>query len=166
MTNSIAALGSSAVNAVNTARVAIIATQTGTRQHLTSEQLAHARAFLLGRGMPADHLENVVFIKGMVGHGWIVDRARENNNPAITRGNVVYVRDDFWATATDPNRETFWSEIFHTSQYQLGNFESNYLSGVIGSIMIGGDGHVGNIMETIAHNRGADMATTWSAKHR
>jgi hypothetical protein len=151
---------------MSTARVTANQVPIGTRQHLSAEQLAHARAFLQQRGMPVDHLENVVFVKGMNGHGWIVDRARENGNPAITRGNIVYVREDFWVAATNPNRETFWSEIFHTSQYQQGNFESRYLSGVIGSLVIGGDGHEGNIMETVAHNRGAEMALSWTANHR
>lgn len=162
----ITAIGTQGVVGAQSVRVAASEAPTGTRQHLSTEQLAHARAFLERRAMPVDHLENVVFVKGMVGHGWIVDRARENGNPAITRGNTVYVRDDFWAAATDPARETFWSEIFHTSQYQLGNFESNYLSGVIGSLVIGGNGHRGNVMEEVAHARGQDMANDWNRTHR
>jgi hypothetical protein len=137
---------------------------TGTILKLSSEQLAHARAFLEKRAMPASHLENVQFIKGMKGHGWVVDQALKNGNPAITRGNIVYVRDDYWAKATDPSKETFWSEIFHTSQYQLGNFESNYLSGIIGSIFTGGDGHKRNILEEVAHNRGQAMADQWNTR--
>ena len=117
--------------------------------------------------MPADHLENVVFIKGMKGHGWIVDRARENGNPAITRGNVVYVRDDYWETATNPRIEIFWSEIAHTSQYQQGNFEAHYLSGMIGSLITGGNGHKGNIMEKAAHDwMGVPMTKLWADSHK
>ncbi len=166
MSFSIAAISSRAVSATHTARPAANTAPGGTRQHLSFEQVAHARAFLERRSMPADHLENVVFVKGMVGHGWIVDRARENGNPAITRGNIVYVHDDRWAAITNPSLETFWSEIFHTSQYQQGSFESNYLSGVIGSLVIGGDGHRGNVMEEVAHARGQDMANEWIRAHR
>jgi hypothetical protein len=158
--------GSGVARANNAATVSQTSVPTGTRQHLSAEQLAHARTFLEQRGMPAEHLENVVFVKGMNGNGWIVDRACENGNPAITRGNIVYVRDDFWEIATNPRIETFWSEIFHTSQYQQGNFESRYLSGVIGSMVTGGNGHRGNVMEEIAHSRGADMAASWNASHR
>ncbi len=161
----IGTFGSSAA-AASSARIAATDVPTGTRLSLTTDQIAHARSHLEKHAMPADHLEKVVFVKGMKGHGWIVERALKNGNPAITRGNVVYVRDDFWAAATNPNRETFWSEIAHTSQYQLGNFESHYISGVIGSILIGGDGHDKNIMEVIAHKRlGEPMAIAWAKAH-
>ncbi len=166
MSNIAGISGVAARGTAHSSRIAQAEQPAGARLSLTPEQLAHARAYLEQRGMPADHLENVVFVKGMTGHGWIVDRARENGNPAITRGNIVYVRDDFWATATNPARETFWSEIFHTSQYQQGSFESHYLSGMIGSILIGGNGHRGNIMEEVAHARGQDMANIWNRTHR
>jgi hypothetical protein len=133
---------------------------------LSAEHIAHARAFLEASGMPAGHLENVRFVKGMKGHGWIVEQALKNGNPAITRGDIVYVREDKWDYITSPRYETFWSEIYHTSQYQDGSFESRYLSGMIGSVLIGGDGHKGNIMEEVAHSRGAKMAETWNAQHR
>ncbi len=165
MSFGISSAGSAAANSARTQQVQANASPTGTRQHWSAEQLSHAKAFLERHAMPADHLKSVVFVKGMTGHGWIVDRARENGNPAITRGNVVYVRDDYWAMATDATKEVFWSEIFHTSQYQLGNFESHYLSGMIGSLLIGGDGHRGNIMETVAHNRGEKMAKLWNARN-
>ncbi len=128
---------------------------------LSAEHIAHARTFLESRGMPAGHLENVRFVKGMKGHGWIVEQALKNGNPAITRGNSVYVREDMWDSITSPNFETFWSEIYHTSQYQQGNFESNYLSGMVGSLIKGGNGHDKNVIEEIAHERGQKMADLW-----
>jgi hypothetical protein len=133
-------------------------------QKLSAEQIVHARTYLISRGMPAAHLENVQFVRGMSGHGWIVEQALKNGNPAITRGNIVYVREDYWETATNPKNAVFWSEIFHTSQYQLGDFESNYLSGMIGSILVGGNGHRKNIMEDVAHKRCKSMADSWIKK--
>lgn len=132
---------------------------------LSAEHISHARAFLESRAMPADHLEQVRFVKGMKGHGWIVEQALKNGNPAITRGNIVYVREDKWDYITSPKYETFWFEIYHTSQYQQGNFESNYLSGMVGSIIKGGNGHDKNAMEDIAHSRGEAMAVSWNAQN-
>ena len=134
---------------------------TGTVLKPSKGQLGLAKAMLAERGMPTNHLSKVEFIKGMEGHGPKVEAARLNGNPAITLGNKIYVRDDFWAKATDPSRETFWSEIVHTSQYQLGSFSSNYISGVIGSALLGGDGHKDNIMETVAHRLGGEMSEAW-----
>ncbi len=108
----------------------------------------------------------------MWGAGAIVDAARINRNPAITRGSTVYVdRTKGWSSLQNPADPLVWSEVVHTAQHAFsGSLDSNWSAGFLGSILMKIDGIVtprlgwdNNIVEQTAHRVGAELAAAWNA---
>ena len=115
------------------------------------------------RGMPTAHLKDVRFIPSMTGEGIVVTAARNNGNPAITRGSDVYVNPDKWSSKTSAKNETVWSEIYHTSQYaDASDFGLQYALNALGGYLAKQDSHDGNVVEIVAHRVGAEMAAAWA----
>ncbi len=129
-------------------------------RRLTRCEIDVATRILTEAGLPTSHLGDVTFHNGMGWRGPVVEAARLNGNPAITRYNDVYVTSTRFTSPTNNSNPTFWAEIAHTAQYaKYGSlFEGMYLHGIADSLMNGGNGWKGNALEDQAHTLGERMA--------
>jgi RHS repeat-associated protein len=116
----------------------VVVTAQRPTQGLSQCQQRFFQDVLSRRGLPTSHLDKVKFVLGLGENAnWYTRNLAYPNAFAVTQGNTIFVRPQFWDEFTSFSSYRGFEEVYHTAQFAAGDFYESYLTNAVGSVLSG-----------------------------
>jgi len=117
----------------------------------------------LAAALMTDQVDQLRFVSGLDSNaGFYTRRAYNSGAVAVTQGNTVYVRPQYFSDVANFRTRTGFEEAYHSAQFASDpGFYHSYGMGIIAGLLTFGDGYNGNIMEAFAKGFAKDAANAF-----